>query len=120
MRSNPRRVFSFGVTIHGSMLRIWLLCLAAPFSFFPFDWIEPNFHVLGPGASHASQDPGLLLKCFILLATSSEANLGFDTNIEPVGKTGLPFKRAHIIPRGYSTTLAHLNPLVGGHGYSMS
>jgi len=35
MRSDPRRAFSFGVTVHGSMFRTWLLCRAAPFTFTP-------------------------------------------------------------------------------------
>ena len=40
MRSDPRRMFSFGVTVYGTALRIWLLCRAAPFTFAPFDWFE--------------------------------------------------------------------------------
>jgi len=40
MRCDPRRIFSFGVTIQGNMFRIWLLCRAAPFTFTPFDWFE--------------------------------------------------------------------------------
>ena len=40
MRSDPRRMFSFGATIYGTALRIWLLCRSALFTFTPFDWFE--------------------------------------------------------------------------------
>ena len=46
-----------------------------------------NFYVSGVGISNISQDPSSLIKFFVLLATSSEADLGFDTNIKRAGGT---------------------------------
>lgn len=40
MCSDPRRMFSFGVTVHGTEITIWLLCRAAPFVFTSFNWFE--------------------------------------------------------------------------------
>ncbi|KAF9783769.1 hypothetical protein BJ322DRAFT_1066990 [Thelephora terrestris] len=70
MRSDPRRIFSFGVTVRGTAFTIWLLCRAAPFLFDPFDWFK---------------DPDSLIRFFVLLATSSATDLGFDTTIKRVG-----------------------------------
>lgn len=39
------------------------------------------------GVPNISQDPDSLLKFFVILATSSKADLGFDTNIESAGET---------------------------------
>ena len=89
MRSDARRMFSFGSTVQGTMFRIWLLCRAAPFTFVPFDWFEVscNFHDLCVGIPNISQDPESLLKFFVILATSSEADLGFNPDIERVGES---------------------------------
>ncbi|KAF9646538.1 hypothetical protein BDM02DRAFT_3270901 [Thelephora ganbajun] len=70
VRSDPCRIFSFGVAIYGTKFRIWLLCRAAPFVFAPFDWFE---------------DPESAIKFFAILATSSATDLGFDTNIKRIG-----------------------------------
>ncbi|KAF9783771.1 hypothetical protein BJ322DRAFT_1066999 [Thelephora terrestris] len=70
MSSDPRRIFSFGVTVRGTAFTIWLLCRAAPFIFASFDWFE---------------DPDSLIRFFVLLATSSATDLGFDTTIKRVG-----------------------------------
>ena len=40
MRTDPRRMFSFGSTVRGTKFRIWLLCRTAPFTFTPFDWFD--------------------------------------------------------------------------------
>ena len=39
------------------------------------------------GVPNISQDPDSLLKFFVILATSSKADLGFDSNIESAGET---------------------------------
>jgi hypothetical protein len=46
-----------------------------------------SFHFSDVDISNIPQDPDSLLKFFILLATASEADLGFDTNIRSVGET---------------------------------
>ena len=90
MRSDPRRMFSFGATIHGTKFRIWLLCRAALFTFTPFDWFEVGASlVLWTVISNTSQEPDSLLNFFVLLATSSEVDLGFDTEIKRIGQRDL-------------------------------
>ena len=51
MRCDPRRMFSFGSSVRGTMFRIWLLCRAAPFTFTPFDWYKVG-KVFMLGRSH--------------------------------------------------------------------
>lgn len=89
MRGDACRMFSFGATVQGTKLRIWLLSRAAPFTFTPFDWFEVsrNFHNLCVWILNISQDPDSLLKFFVILATSSKADLGFNTDVERVGES---------------------------------
>jgi len=46
-----------------------------------------QLHASGIGVPNISQDPDSLIKFFVILATSSRADLGFDTNIERAGET---------------------------------
>lgn len=50
-------------------------------------WSSCSFHFSDVDISNIPQDPDSLLKFFILLATASETDLGFDTNIRSVGET---------------------------------
>lgn len=44
LRSDPRRAFSFGVTVDGTKLCVWLACRIALFKFTSIDWFEVCRH----------------------------------------------------------------------------
>lgn len=52
----------------------------------------PSSYASIVGISNTSQDPDSLLKFFVPLATSPEADLGHDVNIERVDETDLDLK----------------------------
>ena len=86
LRSDPRRAFSFGVTVDGTKLRVWFGCRIALFNFPSIDWLEVCRQRLIsiPFLIFSLQSPDLLIKFFIFLAFSKESELGFDTQIERV------------------------------------
>ena len=53
-----------------------------------------GFRALGVSVSNFSQDPDSLLRFFILLATSSKEDLGFEANIENIGETNFHLRFA--------------------------
>ena len=76
-----RRCFSFGVDIAGATFQIWFACRAALFSF-SFDWLKvwcclPDFLPV----AELMQDPDSLIQFFVILALSSDSDIGVDTNI---------------------------------------
>ena len=124
MRCDPRRMFSFGSTIYGTKFRIWLLCRAAPFTFTPFDWFEVGaafvLHVSARLTSprtltHSSSSSSCSLPPLRLTLASTRTSRVLARQISTFSLT---FKGRNITLQGYSTILALMQRLAGGHGHS--
>ena len=124
MRCDPRRMFSFGSTIHGTKFRIWLLCRSAPFTFTPFDWFEV-------GVALVLRVPGYLISSRILIHSSNSSSCSLPplrrtsvstrTSIALVRRIltlALPLKGGIITRQSCSTILALMHRVAGGHGRS--
>ncbi|KAN0109363.1 hypothetical protein V8E52_009407 [Russula decolorans] len=69
MRDDPRRRFSFGITIQNSTTRVWFCCRSFVVVSKEFDFIK---------------EPIMLVKLFAAFAFADQTSLGFDPTIQPV------------------------------------